>query len=68
MVPVAVAAVQVPVVVTVNGYVPDTEGVPLIVYVKPLRLPDIPVGKPDTDAPVAPPLRVYTILVPNAVF
>jgi len=43
-----------PDVVIVYVYVPDTEGVPLIVTVFDDHEPDTPVGNPVTVAPVAP--------------
>jgi len=58
IVPVAVAAGQAPPeVVMVYGYIPPSisSGAPFIVNVVPLKLPLIPVGNPETLAPVAPP-------------
>ena len=62
IVPVATAGTQPPVVVTVYVNVPDTVGVPLIVYTSLAHVPVTPDGKPDTTAFVAM-LVVYLILV-----
>jgi hypothetical protein len=60
----------VPDVVTVYGNDPDTDGVPLMVKVEPENTPDMPVGRAPAVilADVAPPLIVYTVLVPSVVF
>jgi len=58
MVPPAEAWVHVPVVVKVNGKVPATVGVPLIVNCPPLYDPVTPAGRPVTPAPVPPPPMV----------
>ena len=58
MVPPAETCVHVPVVVTVNGKVPATVGVPLIVNCPPLYDPVTPAGRPVTPAPVPPPPMV----------
>ena len=64
MVPPVVATAQAfPVVVTVYGNVPVTDGVPLIVNVVPVTLELTPVGNPVTVAPVAPPPNVIVIEV-----
>lgn len=62
IVPVAVPPPQPPESVTVYVYVPDAEGVPLIVTVFDDHEPDTPVGNPVTVAPVAP-VVVYVIFV-----